>query len=71
MMSTMCARELLPVWQAQPDSHMGKFFSEKHVGAPRRAFQAIPCTTICVQLNCMFISKARYSYTRLFARLSR
>ena len=41
MMSTMCARELLPVWQAQPDSHMGKFFSEKHVGAPRRGFKAM------------------------------
>ena len=29
MMTTKCARELLPVWHAEPDSHMGRFFYEK------------------------------------------
>ena len=29
MMTAKCARELLPVWHAEPDSHMGKLVAEK------------------------------------------
>ena len=29
MMTSACARELLPLWLAEPNSHMGTFFSQK------------------------------------------
>ena len=29
MMTTACARELMPVWLKEPNSHMGTFFAEK------------------------------------------
>ena len=66
MITTKCARQLLPLWQAEPDSHMGTFFRQK-LGLEWQ--DELGCAYVCPPIGGFFTHKSTTCSTEKIERV--